>query len=116
MCESKVVLHGEEIYLWKVERWERVVGGVVPTGYHHFRAQYPSLPPGLELIGARLTFQEGIMTLSAPTHLWVSVIGGPARGPCAESDYLVLARLTSAPAQRDKNIALRKTPGGWEIS
>lgn len=56
------------------------------------------------------------MTPSAPTHLWVSVIGGPACGPSAESDYLVLDRLTSSPAQRDKNITLRKTPGGWEIS
>ena len=50
-------------------------GRRVPKGYHHFIAQCPSVPPGLELIGARLTFQGDIMTPSAPTHLWISDIG-----------------------------------------
>lgn len=30
VCESKVVLHGVEIYPWKAKRWERVVGGGSP--------------------------------------------------------------------------------------
>lgn len=55
MCESKVVLHGVEICGKK--KVGESGGRKVPKGYHHFIAQYSPLPPGLELIGARLTFQ-----------------------------------------------------------
>lgn len=92
-------------------------GRRVPKGYHHFIAQYRSLPPGLELIGARLTFQWGIMTPSAPTHLWISEIGkGPVSEPRAESDYLVLYCLATTLAQWYENIMLPKTLRGCDIS
>lgn len=83
MCvyESKAVLHCVEVDLCKGKRWEREVGGRVPKGYHHLIAQCPLVPPGLELIGARLTFQWDIMTPSAPTHLWISDIG-KGQFPC----------------------------------
>lgn len=50
-------------------------GRRVPTGYHHFIAQCSVVPPGLELIGARLTFQWDITTPSNATYLWISDIG-----------------------------------------
>lgn len=66
-------------------------GGGAPIGYHHFIAQCPVVPAGLELIGARLTFQWDIMTSSAPTHLWISDIGR-GRFPCHTPKVIISSR------------------------
>lgn len=81
VCESKAALHCVEVDLWKEKKVGESGGRRVPKGYHHFIAQCPVVPPGLELIGTRLTFQWDIMTPSAPTHLWISDIGR-GRFPC----------------------------------
>lgn len=91
-------------------------GRRVPKGYHHFIAQRPVVPPGLELIGARLTFQWDIMTPSAPTHLWIGDIGrGRFPRLHAESDYLVLDCLATTLARWGKNSMCLKTPPGHDI-
>lgn len=91
-------------------------GERLPKGYHHFVAHRPVVPPGLELIGARLTFQWDIMTPSAPTHGWIGDMGRARFSELhAESDYLVLDCLPFTLAQWDKDSTLLKTLPGCDI-
>lgn len=61
---------------WCVEMERKAAGGRrVPKGGWRFIARSQVLPPGLELIGARLTFQWDGVTPGAPSHPRISVVG-----------------------------------------
>ena len=89
MCESRTVFQCALLDPEKERREEKRESVVLPKERHHFIQWCLAIAPGLELIGARLTFQWDIMTRSAP-HIPGSVTLEEPFPRRTGSDYLVL--------------------------
>lgn len=111
--ESKVMLQGVEIYLWKVRKKKLGEGGGWrgPQRIAPFHSTVPVAPSRAGTNWCEIKFPVGYNDPGrSHTHPWISRIGkGPVSEQRAESDYLVLDCLAASLARWDKNIMLRKT-------